>query len=512
VVTQSVILATFIIVFLSTVSFMIAKNMVQGITPPDTGDGVVAGTIVNVQVDRADILNSLHSLAITEGVLGVLFILLAGALAYLLSSQLTKPIRTLTSRVLALRPGHWQLARSVHSGDEVEVLDAVITDLSLRLRKVYQHQEAEIADRTADLKKQYTLDRAILEGIEQGVVTVDRKGRVLTVNPAAERMLQITMADAVGKDGAALLDIRAHRGTKLTNANPLSDCLQKRREVRSPAGAHWSLQRKDGTMLPVILAVNPLVEEKEMFGAIVVLQDITEERRLDYLKSEFITLASHQLRTPLSAIRWYVELFHEERKTLTANQRTYLKEIDHGLTRMISLLSALLDAAHLEGESLKPNIKPVDVGALTREMTEDCQTLAGEAGMSCTLAAPHGKVMLDTDETLLRIVLQNLISNAVKYSSKGKVIALELKPMRTEMVFIVKDQGVGIPVSEQKRVFQRFFRAQNVRKMDTDGNGLGLYISKSIVDTLNGTINFQSKEGTGTVFTVTFPLKHARKK
>ncbi len=447
---------------------------------------------------------------------GLLCMVLSILIASLLSYQLTGPIRMLTERVQKLRPGQWQLSRSVHSGDEVEVLDCVITDLALRLRGVYQHQEEEIHDRTADLTKQYTLDRAILDSIEQGVITIDKSGVIIDVNPAAIRMLQLPQAEVTGQSADTVVDVRLHSGSKENAPKPLQQCLATQREVRSPANAHWSIMRKDGTMLPVIMAVSPLVEKNTIFGAIVVLQDITEERRLDYLKSEFITLASHQLRTPLSAIRWYVELLDEEQSTMTESQQSYVAEIDIGLKRMIALLTSLLNASHLEGENLKPDIKLIDVSALLEDLTHDCKSLASQSGLLCTFDSPRDKVMMETDETLLRIVLQNLITNAVKYSGpdknkNNKGIEVRIETTGENIVFVVKDQGVGIPLSEQSRIFQRFFRAKNVRKMDTDGNGLGLAISKSIVESLGGTITFESKENEGTTFRVSFPLKAKQK-
>lgn len=459
-----------------------------------------------VDIDRDIALRDTDSLAFSAAMLGILLIVLSIALAYLLSSELTAPLRGLARRVSLLGPNHWQIQQTVHTGDEVEMLERQIADMSVRLGHLYRDQEHEISKRTAELRKQYTLDRTILDSIDQGVITVDKKGTITGANPAAARLMGCKRENLLHAPAIEALDLRGHSGSALKIPHPLTTCLQKGRQVRSPANAHWNIMRKDGTMLPVLLAVNPLTDGKTFFGAIVVLQDITEERRLDYLKSEFITLASHQLRTPLSAIRWYVELFQEEKKTLTGTQRSYLKEIDHGLVRMVDLLTALLHAAHLEGEGLHPEIQTIDAASLVREMEKDCETMAGEAGLHCMLGAPHHKVIMKTDPTLLRIVLQNLLSNAVKYSSRGKHIHINLKAQKTKVQFAVEDQGVGIPAAEQKRVFQRFFRARNVRQMDTDGNGLGLYITKSIVERLGGTIEFRSKENKGTIFTVTFPV------
>jgi PAS domain S-box-containing protein len=467
---------------------------------------------MSVHVDRDAALWSVRSLAFSLAMLGVLLIILSAALSYLLASALTAPLRSLTRYVSLLRPGHWQMKRTVHTGDEVEILDRVLSDVTLRLQNVYEHQESEIERRTSELKKQYALDRTILQGIDQGVVTVDSKGLVTGANPAAEKLLMKKSETLIGKKGTDAISLCEHQGSKMHSIHPLLSCLKKRVQVRSSAHVRWSIMRPDGTMLPILFAASPLLQGKTIFGAIIVLQDITEERKLDYLKSEFITLASHQLRTPLSAVRWYVELLLEKQKNLTKEQCAHLKEIDHGLVRMNALLGALLRAAHLEGAGLKPDVQTVDAFALVREMEKDCQMMAGEAGLSCVLKSPREKIPMQSDPTLLRIVLQNLLSNAVKYSKRGKRISIAVSHTKTHVSFSVQDEGVGIPTIEQNRIFQRFFRAKNVRQMDTDGNGLGLYITKSIVERLGGTIAFKSRENEGTIFTVSFPRKSPVKK
>jgi signal transduction histidine kinase len=258
---------------------------------------------------------------------------------------------------------------------------------------------------------------------------------------------------------------------------------------------------------------SPLIAGESMFGAIIVFQDVSEERRLDYLKSEFISLASHQLRTPLSALRWYIELLSESRTHLSHDNQEYLKQMEASVERMVTLLSALLRAAHVEGDQLEPDMHPTDVVELVKELEKDSETILHDAGLTCTHTLPDHPVVFETDPTLLRIVLQNLISNAVKYSAahSGKKITIALTETKKELVFTVHDEGMGIPQAEQARVFQKFFRAKNVRKQDTDGNGLGLYITRTIVERLHGTISFISAENKGTTFTITFPLKKTAK-
>lgn len=467
-----------------------------------------------VQVNRDAALQDVRGLAVAHGAIGTLLLVLAGTLASILAGQVTQPLRGLTDRVSRLRPGAWGIKRSVFTGDEVEVLDQVVVDMATRLRQVYDRQEDIIDERTRELREQYALDRAILESIEYGVITVDREGNVTGGNPAAETLLLEDMEAMIGKPVEDVVHVCDYRGDPSAESHPVRDCLHTRTAQHSPVNARLSFMQSDGSLLPVMYTVSPLLAQDTVFGAIIVFQDVTEERRLDYLKSEFISLASHQLRTPLSALRWYVELFADHKKHLDAEQKSYLKEMETSITRMVSLLTSLLHAARLEGDDVEPTMQKVDLNQFIHEVNDDSQALLQGQDLACTLDIPKKKVFLRTDVTLLRIVLQNLMSNAVKYSFEEpkKPIVLELTENKTSVSISVKDEGLGIPAAEQPRVFQKFFRAKNVRKRDTDGNGLGLYITRSIVERLGGVIHFTSEEDKGSIFTVTFPKMQKRDK
>lgn len=459
-----------------------------------------------MQVERKEALQDVRSLAVAHSAIGTLLLILAGALAAILANQVTHPLRVLTEHVRRLRPGSWNIKRSVHTGDEVEVLDHVVVDMATRLKKIYEDQEEVIEERTSELTHQYALDSAILESIEYGVIRVDDKGIVSGANPAAISMLNEKRETMIGADVAAVVQICGHRGNPLTGMHPVMECLSNHKATRSPVNAHFNIRRGDEALLPVMYAISPLIADGTTFGAIIVFQDITEERRLDYLKSEFISLASHQLRTPLSALRWYVELFAEGKKKMTDEQQGYIDQMQESITRMVALLTSLLRAAHLEDENLEPDIQKVDLTQLVKELDEDSRAQLHESNLTSKVELPQKAVHLETDPTLLRIVLQNLLSNAIKYTLKDSKtsILIALEESATGITLSVTDHGMGIPKAEQMRVFQKFFRAKNVRKNDTDGNGLGLYITRTIVDRLGGEISFTSEENKGTTFTVTF--------
>ncbi len=457
-------------------------------------------------IDRHTALAGVRTLAFTHAAIGTLLLLLAAILAWLLARQLTQPLRSLTERVQRLRPGAWAMHRFIHTGDEVEVLESVIVDMAGRLQKLYRSQEAEIHLRTEELRRQYALDRTILDNIGYGVLTVDHKGHIVGINPAGLMLLGERSDRIAGKPVQGILRICGHRGEALKSMHPLLQCMKTGKMQKTPLTAHFNIRLRDDTLLPILYTVSPFGTGNKIAGAVMVFQDVTEERKVDYLKTEFISLASHQLRTPLSALRWYVELMGEHRAHLDDDQRGYLREMEKSVARMVRLLTSLLHASRSESQKLQPSFIMTDLRTVLQEQADDTLPLLQEAALTCSLSLPKRAVTVRTDPTLLRIIMQNLLYNAIKYSRDAhKPIVIALAERSSDVTISVSDQGVGIPAAEQPRIFQKFFRAKNVRKLDTDGNGLGLYITKSIVERLGGTIGFQSAEGKGTTFTVTLP-------
>lgn len=494
---QACLLTTFVIVALSTVAFVLSRSAL---------DDVTRATGIDAQTAERAMGPGLTMLSNSLTLVGVLMVGFAAATAFLLARQLTRPLRELVGKVSTLRPGQ-RAEATVHTDDEVETLDVAVVDMAGRLAAVHEHQEEEIAARTADLRHQFELDRAILDSIHLGVLTVDLTGIVMVSNPAATALLQND--DVIGKHIEGLVRLFGHRGVPIPGEHVVTRCLKDGGVFRTPPSAHWSLERADKSLLPVTVSIVPLHDGEKTFGALVMFQNVTEERHLDYLKSEFITLASHQLRTPLSAIRWYAELLADARDGLNDEQKGYIDEIDHSVRRMIALLGALLHAARMEDETVRPALSSVDLVALVQDTLKDSAELFEESGIQHDSVLPAGLINVKTDPVLLRVVLQNLLSNAVKYSPKKTPVVLRLAVVGGKAEISVADRGIGIPKADQERIFEKFFRAQNVKQMDTDGNGLGLAICKSIVDRLGGTLLFVSEEGKGTTFTVSLPVEKA---
>lgn len=467
---------------------------------PTFGWGLVA------KVDVHEALAGVFALRATLIIVSTVIIVLAGLLSVVLARRVTHPLRRLSTRMEKLGPGHWGYRRSVHSGDEIETLDKVAADLAKRLNVLYRDLEGQVRMRTKELGEQYQKDKTLLQSIQHGIVAVDAKGIVTDVNAAAVEIVGQKEVDLLGQKINDILPLRQHSRVVPPARHPVARCLRLKKAVRMEPGVHWSLSQSAGTLVPISLDVSPVLSGKKIIGAIAVFYDTTEERRVDYIKSEFISLASHQLRTPLSSLQWYIELFGSDgEKRLSGVQEEYLQEMDTASKRMAKLVDALLHAARLEGRDIKPNKQRINLTEFVTDMAEEFRSLAKASKISCNVSLPKKQCFVNTDPILLHIVFQNLFSNAVKYNKQGGNVEIAMSVMKDSYKIQITDSGIGIPKNAQKRIFERLYRADNVRQIDTDGNGLGLYISRMVMDNLEGDISFKSAENKGTAFTIKVP-------
>lgn len=235
-------------------------------------------------------------------------------------------------------------------------------------------------------------------------------------------------------------------------------------------------------------------------------------RRVDKAKTEFVSIASHQLRTPLTTINWSTQaLLDGDGGKLTKKQRPYFDNILHSSRSMNELVSALLNVSRIELGAYA--VKPVKThtGTLIKSLIQEIALMAKQAGITIsTDTAFDPPIKVDT--SLFRIVLHNVLTNAIKYSPKGSIITVTTKKSGKFIRISVEDQGVGIPKNDHAKMFTKFFRADNVRVKDVEGNGLGLYIVKEIITQVGGKIWFVSTEGKGTTFFLTLPLSGMKKK
>lgn len=233
--------------------------------------------------------------------------------------------------------------------------------------------------------------------------------------------------------------------------------------------------------------------------------DITEQKLLDKKKTEFLSLASHQLRTPLATTKWYTEMLNSgDLGELNQKQKEYVSRLNTVNEDMIDLVEVLLNVSRIEMGTLMIDLKPTNVEELIESILTELSPQIEKKNLKINKKYSEVSQNINSDKKLLRIVIQNIISNAVKYSADQGNVDIELEETNKGKKITISDSGIGIPKAEQGRIFSKLFRAENARLLSTSqGNGLGLYLVKSIIESLGGQISFTSEENKGSVFTLT---------
>jgi PAS domain S-box-containing protein len=379
--------------------------------------------------------------------------------------------------------------------------------LTLTLRDIRQlrniEKEMEIAKKRAENERER--DRVVLSSIGEGIVVLDHESRVSLLNKAAETMIGWTMDDAVGKPWGVVAPLQDEKGNVIDNEKRATKRVMQENIILSNDKNYYV--RKDGTRFPVGTTAAPIEIRGKIEGTVAVFRDITHDKAVDRAKSEFVSLASHQLRTPLSAIKWFSEmLLSGDAGKLAQEQDEYVHNIYQSNERMIELVDALLNISRIESGRIIVDPKPTDLGDLVKQLVEDLTGKIKEKKHSLIITIHPQLSVVNVDPKLIRQVYMNLLTNSIKYSPEGGQIEIAVSTKDGKVLSRVTDSGTGIPRDDQSKIFQKFFRAGNAVKMEPDGTGLGLYLAKAIIDSSGGKLWFKSEENKGTTFWFTLPL------
>jgi PAS domain S-box-containing protein len=356
-------------------------------------------------------------------------------------------------------------------------------------------------------------DEAILSGIGDAVFVVDSSHNIILFNNACELISGYTAKEALGKDYKDILHF------VYENTDKLNDGFIKKAfetgKVTEMAN-HTMLVRKDGTRVDVSDSAAPVFDErKKIIGCVIVFRDVSHERQIDKAKTEFVSLASHQLRTPLSAIGWYTELLMSgDAGKLTKEQQEYASEVYNANKRMVELVNSLLNVSRIDLGTFMVEPKEVDIVKTAKSMLAELKPTIIKKKIKIKEDYEKSLPMIMADPKLTQIIFQNLLSNAVKYTDPEGTVSVSIhKDSKNDAIQIdISDTGYGIPKNQQDNIFTKLFRADNVRVKQTEGTGLGMYIVKAIIDQAKGKIWFESEENKGTTFHVLLPLKGMKKR
>jgi PAS domain S-box-containing protein len=384
-------------------------------------------------------------------------------------------------------------------------------DLQKRSRELENTKKAllnileDIKERDAQLEQEKKKLQVTLESIGDGAFVVSVEKMIIFFNKAAEEITGYSREEVFGKEYRdALRFILEKDGSE--NFSFIEEAFKT--GDTHHATNHMLLLSKSGKEIPILNSAAPIKDsDGKVAGVIVVFRDISEERAMEKARRDFISLSSHQLRTPLTSIKWMADMFLKgDLGKLTDQQREFMNDLYQSANRMAELITALLNIARIESAQLRVNSETINPKKIYQDVSRELGALSKAKGHKITFKKSKDLPEFKSDPRLLFEVLKNLLSNAIKYTpNKGEVEVFFSKKDK-DALLSVKDNGFGIPRHQQDRVFQKFFRADNIVNLVTDGTGLGAYIVQQLVELLNGKIWFESEENKGTTFYVSLPI------
>lgn len=405
--------------------------------------------------------------------------LFAAAVAIVLARATTRPVRAVSHAARRMASG--DLDQTVRAGtrDEVGELAGAFNEMSRNLKRL-------ISDLSAERNKL----AAVLSAMADGVIMLNREGRIVMTNPAAERLFSLKQGEVIGR--TLMEAIRDHEVNDLYRSS-IAD------------GKEHAAQIEDAVSKRLLRVIaTPFPDENGQEGVLLVFQDLTEVRRLQTVRQTFIGNISHELRTPLAGIKAAVETLKEGAMDDPKAARDFLDRIEGEADRMAQMVRELTELSRIESGEMQLRMAPVRIADLVGDAVERLKPQAERKGVTLETTLPPDLPPARAEADRIRQVLMNLLHNAVKFTPPGGRVRISAAAEEDRMVVSVADTGVGISPDDLPRVFERFYKADKSRS--TEGTGLGLAIAKHIVQAHGGRIWAESERGKGSVFTFTIPL------
>ncbi len=436
----------------------------------------VAVPLSVVEAEVSQIERTLWLVAIGLSLAGLL-------LTYLVVGRALRPVGTLTMAANAMAEGSYAHRVEVPGGrDELGAL-----------AHSFNHMSAEIEAREGQLREIVDRMSAVLGGMIEGVFAVDDEQRLLFANQAAGNLLGFQPELVQGHSLSAIVKNRMIQQVARDTLNNESGNVVRQLEIGDD-GSNNTVLAINGARLPG----DPCP------GAVLVMHDVSELRRLETLRQEFVANVSHELKTPLSAIMAYAETLRDDGMIDAANRTHFLQQIEDQAQRLAELIQDMLHLARIEAGHAKYEITTIQIG----ELVDNCMAAHEDTARSKQIVLridPCQPAGVKADEEAIRQILDNLITNAIKYTPHGGEVSIRWQLEGGEVAIQVEDDGIGIPPEHQARIFERFYRVDKARSRELGGTGLGLSIVKHLAQMLGGSVSISSQPGEGSVFEVRLP-------
>ena len=430
-------------------------------------------------------IGSMVLLGLAVGAIGLI-------LSLLLSNILVQPLKEMTHAAERIAEGDYDVSLNVKSGDELGRLAQKIMSMS---RKLKDFHELNVNRLLAEKRR----GEAIIRSISDGLIVVDADFKIIAINPTAAQILGTTVADATGEhclDVVQSQELYTYIKTVAeTGQPPLLETRESTVAIEQADQTHY-----------YNFAITPVkTEQDQMLGVVLLLQDVTKLKELDRLKSEFVMTASHELRTPLTSIAMSIGLLLENASThLSANEQELLHAAQEDVQRLRILVNNLLDLSKIEAGRMEMEFDIVAVSLLTNRAISTLAAQVADKGIELTQQLPADLPAVKADPNKITWVLTNLVANALRYTTQGGHIHVSAEPMGEYVAISVADDGIGIPLEHQSKIFDKFVQVKSDQTVG--GSGLGLAICKEIVKAHGGTIWVDSMPDKGSTFTFTLPV------
>ncbi len=410
--------------------------------------------------------------------LGALF------LGFLLARHTVKPLISMTVIAEEMAEGHYGEKISTTRNDE-------IGQLAEAFNRMAEKNQSRMEMLTTDRNKL----SVILGGMIEGVIAVNHDERVLHLNDAAGKLLQVTPQETIEKPIWEVTRIREV-------SEILSDAISSDAELQRKLELSVSPSQKFIEMHASALHDG----QGELVGAVVVLHDVTKLYQLETIRRDFVANASHELKTPITAIRMLVETLIDDQSLSPEKRDQFLHRMRNQSIRLSSIVSDLLTLSRLESNSDEQVKIPLDLRDIIRSATMSLSPMSDKKGVSVELELPDHSIEVLGNRESLGQVITNLLDNALKFTSAGSHVRIVLSEKEEQVIIEVQDQGIGIDIPDQNRIFERFYQVDKARSREAGGTGLGLSIVKHIILSHNGTVELESTLGKGSTFRVVLPV------
>ena len=425
----------------------------------------------------------------------ILALLLSGIIAFFLSRNITLPISDFAKSATEIARGNFSHEIKVNSNDEIGRLARLFNYMTTELRRLDNMNLAQII---AERNKTQT----IIRNIADGVIVTDPRGKVLLLNSSAEKWLGLSEKEALQQP----LEHFIHEEKLL---QLLADAGESSLASLPPVEISF---RPPGDWKPHIFearAARVLQDDGDLIGMVTILSDITQQKEIDKMKTELVSMVAHELRSPLTSISGFSELLLDPELS-REQQEEYAGIILKESNRLGDLINKFLDISRIESGRIQPKKSALDLVETVQTVVGNNSYLATRKNIEVEVLPTDDQANIWADSGMMEQVFLNLFSNAVKYSPENSHITIAFRQNDNEVITEVRDQGYGIPRNAIAKVFDKFFRVTELEAVRANtGTGLGLALVKQIVELHEGHISVESELGVGSVFTVSLPKIHS---